>query len=63
MFFFKYADTVQSLDQVLQNNLTLATKCLDTILDQGNHEPLKTFGIEKCITTDARYDYMFGISP
>lgn len=46
--------TVQTIDQVLQNNLTLVTTQLNALEDQGNHDLLKTYGIEKCHVTDVR---------
>lgn len=46
--------TVQTIDQVLQNNLTLVTTQLNALEDQTNHDLLKTYGIEKCHVTDVR---------
>lgn len=45
---------MQTIDQVLQNNLTLVNTLLNTVEDQDKHELLKTYGIEKCHVGDVR---------
>jgi hypothetical protein len=45
---------VQTIDQVLQNNLTLVNTLLNAAEDQGKNDLLKTYGIEKCHVGDVR---------
>ena len=54
LLFNDQGSTVQTIDQVLQNNLTLVNTLLNGIEDQENHDWLKTYGIEKCHIKDVR---------
>lgn len=49
--------SMESIDQVLQNNLTLVRTFQNALEDQGNHDLLKIFGIEKCHIGDVRWSY------
>lgn len=45
---------METIDEVLQNNLTLVRTFQNALEDQGNHDLLKIFGIEKCHIGDVR---------
>ncbi|XP_057368356.1 transport and Golgi organization protein 6 homolog [Daphnia carinata] len=49
--------SVETIDQVLQNNLALVRTFQNTLADQGNHDLLKVFGIEKCHIGDVKWSY------
>lgn len=54
VLFNDLGSTVQTIDQVLQNNLTLVNTLLNAAEDQGENDLLKTYGIEKCHVGDVR---------
>lgn len=52
---------VQTLDQILEGNLKLATQVLRNG-DQGNAEILQIYGLDRCKLQDARYDACFMVT-
>jgi len=52
---------VQTLDQILEGNLKLATQVLRNG-DQGNAEILQIYGLDRCKLQDARYDAHFTVT-